>query len=151
MRLAGQIAQQKESEMRTKLVAIGLICAAAALSAHDASAQQQERYAQCRSQAAVQGIDGDAYGSFLDQCMSQTVSAASSSQDRFTTCQQQARTTAGRGEAYGKALDRCMAGPSGSGAPSTSATYADCRVQAIAQGATSGQRLASFIDGCVGK
>jgi hypothetical protein len=134
-----------------KLVAIGLICAAVSLTAHKATAQQHDRFAQCRSQAAAQGIDGDAYGDFLEKCMPQSASAAASPQDRFASCQQQARTTAGRGEAYGKALDRCMAGPSGSGAPSTAATYADCRAQAISQGAASGARLAAFIDRCVGK
>jgi hypothetical protein len=135
--------------MKIKLVSTGLICAAVSLMAHTVSAQQQERFAQCRSQAAVQGVDGDTYGSFLDQCMSQAVPVAS--QDQFASCQQQARTTAGRGEAYGMALDRCMAGRSASGATSTGATYADCRAQAIAQGAASGQRLASFIEGCAGR
>lgn len=138
--------------MRLRLVATGLICSAVLLAATEASAQQQEQYAQCRSQAAAQGIDGDAYGDFLERCMSQIGSAAASA-DRFASCQREARTTAGRGEAYGKVLDRClMATSSASGAQaSMSATYADCRSQGIAQGVSSGDRLMTFINACVGK
>jgi hypothetical protein len=138
--------------MQVRLLAVGLVCAAVSFVAQSASAQQQERFASCRSQAAAQGIDGEAYGEFLEKCMSQA-GAAAAPQSRFASCQSQARATAGRGEAYGKALDRCMAqaSASGSSAAAASATYADCRSQAIAQRVSSGDRMATFIDACVAK
>jgi hypothetical protein len=147
--------RDKENVMKASLIAIGLICAAAAsLVPQRASAQapQQERYGVCRHEAAVKGIEGNAYGAFLDECMMRpaSASAAPSSQERFASCQSQARAK-GRGEAYGKALDQCMSASSASGAPSSSGmTYADCRPQAVAQG-MKGDRLADFIDKCVGK
>lgn len=143
--------------MNTGLIAIGIVCAAAAsLAPHRASAQaqQQELYAVCRQEAAVKNIGGDAYGVFLDECMMRpapTPSASPTSQQRFASCQSQARATAGRGEAYGKALDQCMSAPAASGAPSSPGmTYAECRSQAIAQGMT-GDRLANFINSCVAR
>lgn len=137
--------------MNVKLVAVGLICTGFSLAAQEASAQQQERYMQCRSQAAAQGISGEAYGDFLEKCMSQDASSGSSS-DRLASCQREARGTGGRGEAYGKALDLCLMGASSAsgGQAPMKATYADCRSRAISQGASSGEPLMTFINVCVG-
>jgi hypothetical protein len=95
------------------LFAAGLICAAVPLSSTASPAQtsddQISQFATCQERAAGQGIEQEAFGKFITQCMAEVAPPTPSSQDQFDECRSQARARENDGELYSQFLHMCMA------------------------------------------
>jgi hypothetical protein len=119
--------------MLIKLAVAVLFCAVTLVTGYEASAQMSGRqaYVQCRAQAIVADVSGEAYAAYIERCMAAPGAAATTSaQGQFASCQSQARATGGSGEAYGRNLDLCM-NASASGAPSGQRkSFVECRTEA---------------------
>jgi hypothetical protein len=66
------------------------------------------RFATCRTEARGRFLSGDAYGTYLEECMAQSGAAESGGRATYQDCRSRAIARGLSGEAQGEFIDSCL-------------------------------------------